>query len=420
MIVFTLIFLIVLLLLKGFFSGSEIALVSVDRIRLRHKAEQGSKGARLADRLLKNPARLLTTTLLGTNITSVALTTVGTMLMVQAFGGSGELIALLVYTPLFLILGEIVPKSIYQQRADDIVPVIAYPLSWLKIMLAPLIWLFSSIAIAVARMVGGGPDTKNAAREQFLATVQIAEKTSSNEAFSRGQVRSVLRYAQMTAAEAMSPLSDIELCPENAPMSDLLEVRRRMGQRIIPLYREHESDIVTVAVLDSWDVLKDDIETRDVAEFHGKVGFVPHLQRVSEILELLRREPERTLIVVDALGGAMGFITSNLLVRQTLGADIGALSGRAAGAGDVRGATTQPDGSVLLDARMPVVKVNEALSISLPTLSYSTFGGYALSQFRRLPEVGEKFSEQGHVFQVTKRNERMILQFSARRGRSDA
>ena len=119
---------VILLVLKGFFSGSEIALVNADKLKLHHRANQGSKGAKLVLKLFKTPDVLLGTTLVGTNISTIALTTVGTMLMIGHFGDRGDLYAFLIYTPLFLILGEIVPKSVYQQESDRIAPIVVYPL----------------------------------------------------------------------------------------------------------------------------------------------------------------------------------------------------------------------------------------------------------------------------------------------------
>ena len=108
---------IVLLLLKGFFSGSEIAVVNSDKIKLHAMANQGHKGAKAVLKQLRTPDVLLGTTLVGTNIATVALTTLGTLVMIQLFDDMGDLIAFLIYTPIFLIFGEIVPKSIFQQKS---------------------------------------------------------------------------------------------------------------------------------------------------------------------------------------------------------------------------------------------------------------------------------------------------------------
>lgn len=410
---FTLLFMFVLLLIKGFFSGSEIAFVSADRIRLRHRKAQGSAGAGTALRLLRNPAKLLTTTLLGTNISSIALTTVGTVMMVELFAGRGELVALLVFTPLFLILGEIVPKSVYQQRADALTPIIAYPLGWLQTALGPLVWLFSLIARLAARLVGGTDDDTTATRNQFFATVQMAERTGAIEAFSRGQVRRVLRFAQMTATEAMWPLSEVRCLDRNTPMKKLVELRRKTGQRLIPLYRETPTNIVAVATLESWDLLAPDIERRPVETLHGPVRFVPQLQRVSEIIAFLNADPALIVVVVDEIGNAVGLITLNLLVRGTLGAQTSPLTDRAAP--ETTQQIVDADGEYVIDARLPIVKVNERLEISLSTLNQSTIGGYALTRFGRLPREGDAFEADGYRFEVVEMNERSILRLSAAR-----
>jgi len=408
----TLLLMVVLLLLKGFFSGSEIAFVSADRVRLRHRAAQGASGARMALRLLDRPTRLLTTTLLGTNIASIALTTVGTMLMVGLLGGEGELAALIIFTPLFLVLGEIVPKSIYQQKADNLTPIIAYPLTWLKAVLAPLVWIFSGLAGFAARLFGGA-DESDGARDQFVATVQMAEKTGAIEAFSRGQIRRVLRFAQMTAAEAMWPLAAAGAIERTADIREAIALKRKTGQRIFPLYEGGPGEVTAVAILESWDVLDPNIEKRRLEEFLGPVRFAPRMQRVSEILEILRDEPDCTVVVVDELGAALGFITLNRLVRSTLGADASALTDRAAGENDAAD-LRRADGSIQLDARMPIVKANEVLNAELSTLKDTTLGGMALSRFGRIPTVGESFEEGGFVFTVSEATARSIVALSAR------
>ncbi len=119
---------VVLLLIKGFFSGSEIALVNSDKVKLTAKANQGHRGAREVLKLFKTPDLMLGTTLVGTNIATVALTTLVTVLFVDLFGVRGDLYAFLVFTPILLILGEIVPKSIFQQKSDVVAPIAIFPL----------------------------------------------------------------------------------------------------------------------------------------------------------------------------------------------------------------------------------------------------------------------------------------------------
>ena len=146
------------LLLKGFFSGSEIALVNSDKMHLHHRARQGDKGAGLVLKLFKTPDVLLGTTLVGTNIATIVFTTMGTMWMMDAFGELGDLYAFLLFTPILLIFGEIVPKSIFQQKSDELSPLVVFPLRFFSWLFSPLIFLFSRIARIAVRLVGGSTE----------------------------------------------------------------------------------------------------------------------------------------------------------------------------------------------------------------------------------------------------------------------
>ena len=108
------------LLLKAFFSGSEIAMVNSDKLKLRHEAKMGNRGAALVLKLFRTPDIILGTTLVGTNLATVTISTLGALIFIDLFGAAGDLISILVLTPVLLILGEVVPKSIFQQKADTI------------------------------------------------------------------------------------------------------------------------------------------------------------------------------------------------------------------------------------------------------------------------------------------------------------
>jgi CBS domain containing-hemolysin-like protein len=131
---------VVCLIAEGFFSGSELGVVSADRMKLRHDAAKGSRGARLAlDMLEKRPEWLLSTTLVGTNIAVVANSTIATALMISLFGEAGSWLAVILVAPLIWVFGEIVPKSVFQQRADTITPYVIYILRFFSILFWPIL-----------------------------------------------------------------------------------------------------------------------------------------------------------------------------------------------------------------------------------------------------------------------------------------
>ncbi|MCB1941452.1 MAG: DUF21 domain-containing protein, partial [Candidatus Accumulibacter sp.] len=140
---FTVLFMVGCLIAEGFFSGSELGIVSADRMKLRHDAAKGSRGARMALEMLeKRPEWLLSTTLVGTNIAVVANSTITTAMMISLFGEAGSWIAVLVVAPLIWVFGEIVPKSVFQQRADVLTPYIIYILRFFSIVFSPILIVF--------------------------------------------------------------------------------------------------------------------------------------------------------------------------------------------------------------------------------------------------------------------------------------
>ncbi len=139
----TLLIMAVCLLLEGFFSGSEIGVVGADTMKLRHDAAKGSKGAKLALKMLENPEWLLSTTLVGTNIAVVTNTTMGTALMIHLFGEQSSWLAIVLVAPLIWVFGEIVPKSVFQQRADTITPRIIFILRFFSYLFFPVLIVFT-------------------------------------------------------------------------------------------------------------------------------------------------------------------------------------------------------------------------------------------------------------------------------------
>ncbi|MDJ0834549.1 MAG: DUF21 domain-containing protein, partial [Gammaproteobacteria bacterium] len=208
--VLELLLILVFLLLKGFFSGSEIAMVNSDKLKLRHQAKVGDKGAGLVLRLFKTPDVILGTTLVGTNIATVTISTLGALIFINYFGASGDLISVIVMTPLLLILGEVVPKSIFQQKADTIAGRTIYALRFFSYLFYPVIFIFSGVARFITRIVGGGAAPKNMfiTREELRVLLDVTESAPAST-IDRKRIRRIIRFADTTVGEAMIPLADV-------------------------------------------------------------------------------------------------------------------------------------------------------------------------------------------------------------------
>ena len=399
------------LLLKGFFSGSEIALVNSDKIKLRHAAKQGNRGAMLALKLFRNPEVLLSTTLVGTNISTVVLTTVGALLMIRLLGESGELYAFLILTPILLVICEIVPKSVYQQKSDGLTPVIIYPLRWASFLFYPVVFVFSRIARLTARLVGAGKSEQPffITREQLRSVVEMAEHGAAMDAFGRGRIRRVIRFAETTVAEAMIPIAEATTINCNKSTAVALELVRKHGYNRLPVYRNSTSNIVGVVTLTTWDLMNRAIAEQSLQALMKPALYVSPLQTIDQLLPMLRQRKDHMAIVVDEFGSAIGMITMEDIVEEVVGEiDVGYdfeeyLPKRK------RVYEKLAEEIYLMDSRLSISEANEVLGIYLPTTEFHTVGGLVLARLRRIPSEGEFIVEAGFRFTVVEASERAIV-----------
>jgi len=403
---------VVLLFLKGFFSGSEIALVNSDKFKMHHKANQGHRGAQLVLKLFQTPDVLLGTTLVGTNISTIILTTLGTMLMIRSFGQLGDLYAVLLFTPLFLILGEIVPKSVYQQKSNEIAPVIVYPLRVFSILFYPLVFIFSRIARLCARLVGGGKSDQNVfiTREQMRMVVDMAERGANVDIFDRARIKRAIRFADTSVGEAMIPVAEITAINRNRKDSrSAITLVRRRGYNRLPVYSRNISNIVGVVTLTTWDLMDPDLPDRPLEELIKPAHYVSPYQTIDQLLPVLRKRDDHMAIVVNEFGSAIGMITMEDVLEEVVGEiDVGYdfeeyLPRRK------RIFEMLDEETYLMDARLAISEVNEVLGASLPAVESHTIGGLMMARLRHIPTEGESIEEAGFTFTVTEATERAAV-----------
>lgn len=402
---------VLLLLLKGFFSGSEIALVNSDKLKIHHKANQGHRGAKLVLKLFQTPDVLLGTTLVGTNISTIVLTILGTMLMIRSFGQLGDLYAVLLFTPLFLILGEIVPKSVYQQKSNEIAPVIVFPLQVFSILFYPVVFVFSRIARLCARLAGGGKSEQNVfiTREQMRMVVDMAERGANVDVFDRARIKRAIRFAETSVGEAMIPVAEMTAINRNRDTRSAITLVRRRGYNRLPVYSRNTSNIVGIVTLTTWDLMNPELPERPLEDLIKPAHYVSPYQMIDELLPVLRNRDDHMAIVVDEFGSAVGMITMEDILEEVVGEiDVGYdfeeyLPRRK------RIFEMLDEETYLMDARLPISEVNEVLGATLPAVESHTIGGLMMARMRHIPGEGEFIVESGFRFTVTEATDRAVV-----------
>ncbi|ABK43043.1 protein of unknown function DUF21 [Magnetococcus marinus MC-1] len=397
-------------LIKGFFSGSEIAMVNCDKLKLRHRAKLGDQGARMVVEMFKNPDIVLGTTQIGTNIATVSISTMAALMFIDLFGGHGDMISALVLTPFLLILGEIVPKSIYQQKADVIAPRIIYVLKFFSVLFYPVIFIFSRIARFVTRLVGGHSHQNGfITRDEIRMLLEMSDATPSGRRFDRDRVRRIIRFADTTVGEAMIPLVDVVGISEKAPLSEAIERIYSQGFNRLPVYRGNLINIVGVCTINSWALMDPDLGLKTLKDFTDPPLYLSPNQTIDQALPLLQARPSNHMgIVVDEFGSAAGILTMEDIFEEVVGEiDVGydfdeyqpkrRLMFQQLGEDDY-----------VADGRMPLSQINDRIHILLPVGEVHTLAGWMMHRLKAIPKPDDDVVEQEYHFRVLEANDRIV------------
>tara|TARA_Y100001960_G_scaffold328901_1_gene418837 strand:- start:4045 stop:5304 length:1260 start_codon:yes stop_codon:yes gene_type:complete len=410
-ILLTVLLMIALLVLKGFFSGSEIAMVNADKVKLNALAGKGHKGSRMVLDEFRSPEMLLGTTLVGTNIATIVLATVGTLLVIQLVGEIGEWIAFLLFTPLFLVLGEIVPKSVYQHRSTEIAPRAIYALRVFRYLFYPLVVAFSRVSRFAAQVFGGGHLEQNVymTRELIRSVVEMAERTSTVDAFDQGRIRRVIRFGDTTVGEVMIPIAEVTAINQTKSSRRAVAMVRNRGYNRLPVYHRNISNLIGVATITTWDMMDARLLEKPLEELTMPALYVSPRQTIDQLLPLLRKRDDHMAVVVDEFGSAIGMITMEDIIEEVVGEiDVGYDFDEYSPKKRHQLEEIEPD-VYIMDARIPISEASEVLGVHLSDRDAHTVGGLVTARLRRIPKAGDSIEEAGFLFIVKEASDRAPL-----------
>lgn len=394
---------VLLLLLQGFFSGSEIAMVNADKFKLRHLAAKGHRGAEKVLRMFQHPEVVLGTTLVGTNVSLVTLTTLGTLLMINWFGPYGDLIAFFVFTPLTLIFGEVVPKSVYQQKSEELAPRIVYPLQFFSLLFYPAVWLFSGAARLAVRIVGVKPSHHSPfiTRDQVRLILEGTEQASNVDVFDRDRLLRAVKFAEKTVGEVMIPIAEVTMLSHHQTTNEAINLSRQKGYFRLPVYEDEPGQIIGVIALDIWDLMDPKLRERPLEELYRPALFVVENQPLDELLAELQQRADHMAIVVDEFGSAIGMITLEELLEQVLGEVVNLGYNFDAHLPRHRATIEKLEkGRYRIEGRVLLSELFERLNISASHIHSHTIGGLLMHQLRHIPKPGESIELAGYSFTV--------------------
>lgn len=404
---------VLLLVCSGFFSSSETALFSLDRLALHDFETRKDRGARRALRLLARPNRLLATILLGNTLVNVAFSSLGNHLFLRWAPQSDTWLLLLTITGLILIVGEIVPKCL----------ALSFPRGIARGN-SPILWAFEQAVGPVVALVGwftdrlvphppvpeGGDESwpvTEIGPAEIGALVDTAAAEGHLTAEEHRLARRILDFAAVPVAAAMTPWFDVVRLAADAPRAEVDRVLRESRHSRIPVFRRGEEDIV--GYLEAAGYLAHPAPRLD--QHLRSVLLVPEQTPARDVLQRMHHRQQELVVVVNEHGRPVGIVTAEDLVEEVVGEIydeydpaepplVEALAG----------------GRFRLSGRAPLETVEEALGVRLPAgeEEFATLSGYLCHLAGEIPESGREIAAGGMVFRVLEAEGNRILFCEAR------
>lgn len=386
----------VLLLLSAFFSGSETALMSVNRYQLRHKAREGHRGARLAEFLLQRPDRLIGLILLGNNLVNFSAASIVSLTAREFGGGPAVAISTGVFTLIVIIFAEAAPKTLaalHPERLAYPAALVYYPL--LKITY-PIVWMTNVASNGVLWCLGvrqSGSELQALTREELRTVVFEAGARISNRY--RSMLLSILDLGQVSVDDVMVPHNEIIGVDLDDDDEEIERVISTSEHSRMPVYRDNIDNVVGILHLRKLaNLAKTDLTKTTLVKLLDEPYFVPEGTPLSTQLVQFQRRRERVALVVDEYGDIQGIVTLEDILEEIVG------EFTTDPADDIDDVVKESETSFLVDATANIRELNRAQDWDLPTEGPKTLNGLIVEQLETIPPPGTCLQANGYPIEI--------------------
>jgi CBS domain containing-hemolysin-like protein len=372
-----------LLLCEAFFSGSEIALLAADRVALKELAKNGGKRASLAVHLTTHPERVFSTTLL---VTSLCITCISGMIalfyMDRLGGAHAEWLAILTASPIIVIFGELIPKTIFQRYADRLAPWVAPVVYSAFYVFYPVTRILSLYTHRLSRLVGPVEQLltgkKPTTRDELRQLMNFNKRETEISSTEKRMIKRILDFKESEAKHALIPLVQVEAIEDKSTVQEALERFESHRHSRMPVFSERVDNIV--GVLETTDLFTATDLNQPIRNYVSSAHYVAETQSLEDLLREMSREDSEMVVVVDEHGGAVGILTFEDIVEEIVGEISDEYDQESKPYRELR------DNQWLVQARMEIDQINDQLKIEVPHGDYETLSGFLLQQFGRIPE----------------------------------
>jgi len=396
---------IALLMLSAFFSSTETAFTSLNRIKMKNLANDDVHNARLVLRLEEDYDRLLSTILIGNNIANIAMSSIATVMFVNKYGAVGATVSTVVITLVVLVFGEISPKTIAKEHAEGFALAVA-PLAQVLIYLfLPLSAIFSLWKKLLAK-VFGVKEAPSYSEDELITIVEEAEACGSIGSEQRELITNAIEFDDLEAIDVVTPRVEIVAVELGTPVPEIAKIFKDSGLSRLPVYEDDLDNII--GIINQKDFHNYVVgEGRELGNYIKPVAYVAESIKAAVLLKKMQAKKTHIAIIVDEYGGTTGLVTMEDIIEELVGKIYDEHD-----AVEMRDITRLYDGSYSVSGGANVEKFFELFDESID-IDATTVNGWVMIELDRLARVGDTFDYRSrhkifHV-RVTRADERRAL-----------
>ncbi len=421
--------LVVLVLLNAFFSGSEIALISLNDKIIKKQAEEGDKKAKQLYSFLSEPSRFLATIQIGITLAGFLASAFATESFVDDLTGllinaglpvaesvirSVSLIVITIILSYFtLVFGELIPKRLAMQKAEFLANIAVGPLMFLSRVTNPFVRFLTFSTNFFIKIFGGNPaggDDEKVTEEEIRMMMEVGEERGVIQDSEKEMIDNIFEFDNKHVSEIMTHRTDIDGIPVDSDLEYVLYVMNRDKYTRVPVYSENLDNIVGILhVKDLLEYTQNNAKDFSLKKITRSAYFVPESKRTDELFKEMQKNKVHLAVVIDEYGGTAGLVTIEDLLEEIVGNIFDEYDVEQKDIEYLENDTYIFGGAVSLD------KVEEVLDEDLPVDEFDTLGGFILKLLGRIPKVDEKptIQYENIVFRVTEMESRRIVKVQA-------
>lgn len=371
-----------MILLSAYFSGTETAMMALNRYRLRHLVKRGNRGAKKANAMLQRQDRLLGVILVGNNLVNFSAATVATVIGFQLMGDTGVLLAPWVLTVVFLIFAEVAPKTLAAERPENWALRAVFVLHPLQKVLMPAVAMINVVSNALVRpFLPRRDEDDDQLTTDELKTVVVEGATSVGER--QSMLTRILDLESVTVNDIMVPKAEIAAIDIEDELSTILNTASTSQHTLLPIYKDSFDNVLGILHLRRMArlVFQEDFSKADLLQLTREPYYVPEATPLHTQLFNFQREKQRFALVVDEYGDIQGIVTLEDILEEIVGEFT---SDYAANMPEI---SPQDDGSFVIDGMAVLRDINRALRWDLPMNGPKTLSGLVLEHLETIPET---------------------------------